>query len=131
MTNDWTCVYSYSRQQAIEDGVLLDLTEHAKKYGFTVPVAITDAAYAETVEWADSDKGLGQSTEGRLHDLLSMAYLCALQNVKSGTDTCFFPLRVVPRGGKGVTPKRVDMKIVIGPGDTAQPVVTLMLSGED
>ena len=35
-------IYSYTRAQAIADGVLIDVTDEAKAHGFKVPVAITD-----------------------------------------------------------------------------------------
>ena len=38
-TNDRMAIYSYSRQQAIDDGVLVDITEMAQEAGFRFPVA--------------------------------------------------------------------------------------------
>ena len=38
---DAPVIYSYTRKQAIEDGVLVDLTEWSKETGFTIPVACT------------------------------------------------------------------------------------------
>ncbi|MGD9819896.1 MAG: DUF6573 family protein, partial [Desulfomonilaceae bacterium] len=32
--NNWNVIYSYTRAQAIEDGVLVDVTEQAKATGF-------------------------------------------------------------------------------------------------
>jgi len=34
-------IYSYTRAQAIEDGMFVDVTETAKEAGFKYPVAIT------------------------------------------------------------------------------------------
>jgi hypothetical protein len=36
----------YSRQQAIEDGVLADVTETAREVGFRIPVTFTAAVWA-------------------------------------------------------------------------------------
>lgn len=38
-------IYIYTRKQAIEDGVLIDVTETAKEAGFKVPVAVTCALH--------------------------------------------------------------------------------------
>src|ERR1039458_9449603 len=38
-------IYSYTRKQAIEDGVLVDITEMAKEAGIKYPVAITSTAF--------------------------------------------------------------------------------------
>jgi hypothetical protein len=37
-------IYSYTRKQAIADGVLIDVTELAKEAGFKCPVAFTSSA---------------------------------------------------------------------------------------
>ena len=38
-------IYSYTRKQAIEDGVLVDITDVAKEAGIKYPVAITSTAF--------------------------------------------------------------------------------------
>ena len=38
-------IFSYTRKQAIEDGVLVDITEMAKEAGIKYPVAITSTAF--------------------------------------------------------------------------------------
>lgn len=42
-------IYEYTRKQAIEDGVLVDITEIAKNYGFVIPVAITATLFERYV----------------------------------------------------------------------------------
>ena len=37
----------------------------------------------------------------------------------------------VPRGGKARMPRKTTLHMNIGPGDAAEPVITLMLPGED
>ena len=69
-------VYVYSRAQAIEDGVLVDMTEWASAEkgfigGFRVPVAMTAALWAKV----QAPKGSLQDTRGRAHDVLFMASL--------------------------------------------------------
>ena len=39
-------IHSYTRQQAIEDGVLMDVSETAKEAGVRFPVALTRAVWA-------------------------------------------------------------------------------------
>ena len=71
---EWDVVYSYTRKQAIEDGVLIDVTEQAKEAGFKIPVAITSSLWYGHVVPKDIP---GQSVEGRLHDVLWMLFLKA------------------------------------------------------
>ena len=65
-------IYAYTRAQALEDGVLVDVTETANEAGFRVPVAMTTAAWADTVEWteADSKRQTSQDESGRLWDVM-------------------------------------------------------------
>lgn len=132
---DWTRVHSYSRREAIMDGVLIDVSERAKDHGFKIPVAMTDAAYQSAVLWTALDdqrfKSEGPSNEGRLHDVLSLAFSVALASGQAGTNTCFFPVLRIDRAGRSHKPTRLDLKMVIGPGDDAEPVLTIMLMGED
>ena len=43
------------------------------------------------------------------------------------------PFRVlrVPREGRGVQPRYADLVLHVGPGDDAEPVLTIMRPGED
>ena len=68
-------VSSYSRAQALEDGVLVDAGAMAQETGFKWPVAITAAAWSDCVVWsdADSERQVHQDQSGRLWDVLFMA----------------------------------------------------------
>ncbi len=57
-------VYSYTRAQAIEDGVLVDISELAKEAGFKFPVAVTCRVF----ELLNDTYQAGQSFEGRAWD---------------------------------------------------------------
>ena len=54
--SDMPVIFSYTRAQAIEDGVLIDLTEWAKETGFRYPVACTTAVWNDYV--APSHEGV-------------------------------------------------------------------------
>lgn len=125
-------VFSYTRAQAIEDGVLVDQTEEARGFGFKLPLAFTHAAWHLAVEWteADTDRkpGLGQSTAGRLSDVLLMAFGAARQ---AQGDRAYFQVLTVPRHGDREAPEPVELVLHIGPGDTMEPVLTIMKPDED
>ena len=103
-------ISSYSRAQAIEDGVLVDVSEindAAKLFKF--PVAITTAVHAAVA------RGAGKSAEtykARLFDVLHMAILAA----KADPDV-FFRVKVGARN--------LDLWGNCGPGDDASPVITI------
>lgn len=122
-------VYSYSRAQALDDGVLIDCSSMAAEAGFTYPVALTRAAWTDCVEWADADskRQTHQDEAGRLWDVLHLASLAAHR----GGQEIRFQLYRIPRGGKGHKPRLVALKAVCAPGDDGEPCVTIMLPGED
>lgn len=124
-------VFSYSRAQALEDGVLVDVSQVAAEAGLAYPTAITAAAWADCVAWSpeDSARQTTQDEAGRLWDVLWMARMGMRR--ASGRSECLFKLYRVPRGGRGHMPRLTTLKVVCGPGDTLDPVLTLMLPEED
>lgn len=129
--SDNDMIHTYSRAQAIADGVLVDVTETAAEAGFKVPVAITRAAWADCVEWNDeieARKAVTQDESGRLWDVLWMALLAC--RAKGDGQSRVFELHRVPREGRGNRPRRVALIVNIGPGDTVAPVITIMQPGE-
>ena len=122
-------IHTYTRQQAIDDGMLIDVSILAREAGFRVPVAITAAAWADCVAWsnADSKRQCHQDEAGRLWDVLWMLKLAA----RRGGSEIRYQLYRVPRGGRGVKPRLTTLKAICGPGDQGEPVITVLLPGED
>ncbi len=125
-------ISTYSRVQALEDGVLVDASEMAMEAGFRIPVAVTAAAWANCVAWTDavSERQVHQDPSGRLWDLLYMAHH-AIRSSRNGGDRLTFQLCRVPRDGKSTEPEITTLKLIVGPGDEGEPVVTILLLNED
>jgi len=125
-------IYSYTRAQAIEDGVLVDAGPIAKEVGFKLPVALTSAVWSDCVAWTDSDsrKKPFQDQSGRLYDVLFMAAFAIRTSEDSG-DRLLYELYRVPRDGDSTAAERVTLKLIIGPGDHGEPVMTILLPNED
>ena len=121
--SDTELIAAYSRQQAIEDGVLVDVSETAREAGFRIPVALTAALWADIEAIPQSHAW--QDVAGRLWDVLNMA-LYAIRSSKQGGSELLYTLEM-PAGNTVV----YRVKLVCGPGDDAEPVVTLMCPGED
>ena len=54
----------YTRAQAFEDGVLVDISEWAREYGFVFPVAVNNSVWS-LIEDPEGMKCAGQSVRGR------------------------------------------------------------------
>ena len=120
-------IHRYTRAQAIEDGVLVDASETAQEAGFCMPVAVTAAVFAEYV--AVPDGVSDQDEEGRLWDVLWMLRHGIRANASEDPSTVRFELYV--RNSDRQEPELVALKALCGPGDDAEPVITIMLPRED
>lgn len=118
-------IYSYSRAQAIADGVLIDASETAREAGVRFPVAVTAGLWHKYIVPDEASALHCQSTEGRLWDTIWL-FRHAAKNFAG--DTLFFEVSFVMKGRK-IT--RAKLKAVCGPGDTHKPVITIMLPEED
>lgn len=123
-------IYTYTRAQALEDGVLVDVSDLAKEAGFRYPVAMTQTAWADCVEWSDldSERQVCQDEIARLWDVL---WLAAHAAKRSTGDRLTFGVHRVPRNGHATQPEQVTLQMLIGPGDRGEPVMTVLLLGED
>lgn len=125
---DVPVIFSYTRAQAIEDGVLADTTEWAKEVGFKFPVACTAAVWQGHIVPPAGTEELGQSERGRAHDLLWMLRTAIRASREARSDLVHFEVAFTTRAEKTET---VKLKSICGPGDKSEPVLTIMLPDED
>lgn len=125
-------ISSYSRAEALADGVLIDAGPMAREVGFRWPVAITAAAWADCIAWdaTDTARQVHQGQSGRLWDVLFMAAHAA-RNCTNRSSELLFQLYCVPRDGRSHDPQCVTLKLMAGPGDDGEPVMTILLPNED
>ena len=133
MFTDADLISSYSRAQALADGVLVAVdSKVAGEAGFRCPLALTSAVYFDCVEWTEADAERNeqpQDQQGRLWDVLWMARCAALAH-RDGSTVAFTVLRV-PRDGSRNEPTEAHLVLTIGPGDDGEAVATIMEPGED
>lgn len=125
-------IYTYTRAQALEDGVLIDPGTMAAEAGFRWPTAITADAWANCVAWTEDDsaKQIHQDQAGRLWDVLFMASH-VVQTSKESGDQILFQLFRVRRDGHSTEAELVTLRLIVGPGDSGEPVITILLPHED
>jgi hypothetical protein len=111
-----------SRAQAIEDGMLVDVSEMAQEAGFRWPVALTAGVWALIEDIPPRFQGI-QDIQGRLWDVLWMARCTAKRG--SGREALY---QLIMHHGRKTY---LTLKLVSGPGDQEEPVITIMLPDED
>lgn len=125
-------ISTYTRKQAIEDGLLIDVSETAREAGFVVPVAVTSAVWSDCCEWDERDaKRHYQDVSGRLWDVVSLARW-AIRRARKGEqqEALYYQITRIPRVGCG-RKRNVILKLVSGPGDNGEHVITIMQPQED
>ena len=128
-------IHTYTRKQAIDDGVLIDVSETAREAGFKVPTVLTQGAWNECVQWSEADserQKTHQDESGRLWDVLWMAgnAMRAAVQRNPGAGTLIFQLLCVPRTGPTEAVEQ-SLKVMIHGGDNAEAVATILLPNED
>ena len=119
-------IHTYTRAEALADGVLFDVTETARQADFKVPVALTASVWADVNNLSGRYVGAGQSPEGRLWDLLFMA-AHAGRRPENGNASTFIYALIMPVGDGN----NYRAKCHVGPGDEGEAVVTIMCPDED
>ena len=124
-------IYKYTRQQAIADGVLVDLSKNelsdmVREVGIKTPVAMTIGAWVQAIGLLDDPLPVGQSLNGRLWDVLTVL-VYSIRMTKQNAPTVNFRVSV----WNGKKHENVYLWAKIHPGDYGEPVITIMLQGED
>jgi uncharacterized protein DUF6573 len=117
-------IYSYARKQAIDDGVLTDVTELAKEAGFKCPVAFTSSVYERHVRVPEDV--VDQDETGRLWDVLWLLRYAAMKSPEKSELLFKLSERAGNRGMEIVT-----LKAICGPDDDGELCLTVMLPEED
>lgn len=120
-------IYSYTRKQAIADGVQVDVSSTAKEAGIRFPVFITRTVFDAYVTVPPNVSG--QDEAGRLWDVVWMLRF-AIRKAAQGQDRLPFALYV---RNDNRAPRLVKLVAMCGPldMDDPQPAITVMMPDED
>ncbi|MDD5676999.1 MAG: hypothetical protein PHW60_03280 [Kiritimatiellae bacterium] len=125
----------YTRSQAIEDGVLVDVTEMARQAGIKHPTAITVGVFDDYVHVPKTLAGM-QDEQGRLWDILWMFVWHAKIGEINGNEG-MFEVSFLTYEAKGLNEtatsrnETIMLKAVCGPNDDGSPCITIMKPDED
>jgi hypothetical protein len=120
-------IYSYTRAQAIADGVQVDVTKTAQEAGIKYPLFLTRAVFDKYV--AVPPDVTGQDEAGRLWDAVWMTRFAILR-ARPGCDR--LPVALYVRNDNHRA-KLVKLIAQCGPldMDDPQPAITLLMPDED
>ncbi len=122
---DWVpvgqCINAYTRAQALADGVLVDLTQLPMiRQQWRHPMACTYTVWSIIKEAAAQE---GNELTCLLYDVSTMARIAS--RIAGGTSTNTIRFKVI------LGHRNQPLKLHVGPGDTSESVLTLMLPDED
>ena len=123
--DDDDLIYSYTRAQALADGVLVDVSQMASEAGFRYPTAIT-ADLDARLTTNEREQSLGQSYDGRLWDVLFLASFAARKLGRADRGSFEVSLFEADANPSHRTHRRtLSLWMVVGPGDQGEPVITI------
>ena len=125
-------IHAYTRAQAIEDGILVDVSETAREAGFKIPVAVTRTVWDRLVALPEGYQGF-QDESGRLWDVLCMAHYYVVRASNSDRVRMCVLVRDIRKDlhDSHRPPRRHFPIVAIGAGDQAEPVITVMFPEDD
>ena len=107
MFDDFELIYSYSRKQALADGVLIDVSGVAKRSDFLLPTVVS----ANLLALIDAENQLP----------VLFAVFHDKWKFKQGLED-ILETQTISKTGRAIT-----VILHIGPGDDGEPVLTMML----
>jgi hypothetical protein len=121
-------IVTYTRKQALADGVQVEATKLALQAGFTIPVFLTAGVHGQYVKVPEGVTG--QDETGRLWDILWMLRY-AIRKARSGARRIRFELYV--RNSDSNPAALVFLYAEVGgvDFDDFRPCITVMLPDED
>lgn len=125
-------IHTYTRAEAIADGVLIDVTATAKQVGFVFPVAVTEQLYHGLITPTPRLERMGQSLDERLWDVLWMLRADLKTRRVNETEGRFCVAFVCDDGRDEDEDGLVEIELMawLGPGDEGEPVITIGYPGE-
>lgn len=117
-------IHAYTRSQAIEDGVLKDVTETAKEAGLKWPTAVTQTVWNYMID--NEEERNEDAIDIKTYDVCVMLVL-AIKIKRPNEKEILYPMvRIVNE-----TQKDVVLKATLSAGDEGEPTFTISMPEED
>lgn len=129
--DNMTVISTVTRQDLIDMGDMVIVPDALRKEaGFKFEIGVTNNLWESAIALRGNDEENGQSIDGRIWDMLTMAKY-AIRRQSDSTNRAYAEM-IVQRfeGGKSVM-RTIEFIAHIGPGDDGAPVFTFMLPIDD
>jgi hypothetical protein len=121
-------IFTYTRKQALADGVQVEVSKIAREAGFKIPVFLTHSVYDQYVKIPEGVTC--QDEEGRLWDIVWMLR-CAVGGKRSDCHALEFELYVRNSNDKPAELVTLAAQVEAMDFDDPNPAITISLPGED
>ena len=130
---DMGIIFKYTREEAIADGVLVDVTEQAEKVGFKLHTVITDTIHAELEVNAVEVSAATEYNETEIYNtiLISLLHQAAEQAKAAKEAKRRLPFTATYKCVSADLEYVYNFHLHLGPGDEGEPVLTIMRPDED
>ena len=128
---DWEVIHTYSRADALRDGVLIDITDIAKHFGFKYPIAITGNLFNSYINPNEDLIAHGENVKTRVELVLAVLfYAIKGTKEKKSMTRIHFEVEFLM---DAIEEKYTTIELIAdcGPGDNMEPVITIMLPEDD
>jgi hypothetical protein len=121
-------VYTYTRADAVADGIQVEVTKMAREAGIRYPVFLTRGVYDQYVTVPAGVSG--QDEQGRLWDILWMLRFAI---TKTHSAEHYVAVALYVRNSDKEPARLIKLHATCGPLDIddPQPAITVMIPGED
>lgn len=125
-------ISSYTRRNALDDGLLIDdpIDSLAKQIGYKYHVAMTSSLRA-ALDPTKTEREWGQTLNSRVWDMLMVSIMAIKRKQAINGDLLSFVIDVAREHERSMRIVQQAIKLRIGPGDDPTPVLTFMLPEED
>ncbi len=119
----------FKRNEALEDGLQIDISDHIKSAGLLIPTYVTKQLWYEVIKLDTTTNDLNTEEDKRLKEVVSkLIYYLRTHRQSSKSNMIYFNIEFNREGEK----QNYDLVSYIGviDNDNSDPCITLFMSGE-
>jgi hypothetical protein len=121
----------YTRDRALADGFIIDISDHAREAYFRCPMAVSDNLFYRYLSPHYDLLAQGESLSGRIKSVLARLITAIRANPKARRLTFTTTFVMLPDSNPIPAPIPVKITASLGSGDDGKPVITLSLPEEN